>query len=150
MFCASEHAYYAHQSGESMAQKLERLVIGLNKDVTLLDVLGGVKDGLAKEKVTKRFYERFQKEHAAFLGFIQGVVERTDAEWYASLMLNRLMFIYFIQKKGFLDGDDNYLRTKLGQMQARAGKDEFLSFYRYFLLRLFHEGLNRPTACRAR
>ena len=28
-------------------------------------------------------------------------------------MLNRLMFVYFIQKKGFLDGDPDYLRNRL-------------------------------------
>ncbi len=39
--------------------------------------------------------------------------------WYASVMLNRLMFIYFIQKKGFLDGDPNYLRTRSQPAQQR-------------------------------
>src|SRR5581483_4437152 len=29
-------------------------------------------------------------------------------------------------------------------MQARVGQDTFLSFYRHFLLRLFHEGFNQP------
>ena len=28
-------------------------------------------------------------------------------------MLNRMMFVYFVQKQGFLDGDTDYLRTKL-------------------------------------
>jgi hypothetical protein len=59
-------------------------------------------------------------------------------------MLNRLMFIYFIQKKEFLDGDNDYLRNRLRRVQAERGKDKFLSFYRYFLLRLFHEGLGQP------
>ena len=29
-------------------------------------------------------------------------------------------------------------------IQERKGKDKFLTFYRYFLLRLFHEGLGKP------
>src|SRR5207247_4740785 len=57
----------------------------------------------------------------------------------------RLMFVYFIQKKGFLDGDRKYLGTKLLLMQERNGKDKFLSFYRHFLLRLFHEGLGQQS-----
>jgi hypothetical protein len=61
-------------------------------------------------------------------------------------MLNRLMFVYFIQKKGFLDGDENYLANRLAQVQAAAGKDKFHSFYRLFLRRLFHEGLGQPKA----
>ena len=68
-------------------------------------------------------------------------------------MLNRLMFVYFIQKKGFLDGDRDYLRNRLTAGPAASkGKDKFHSFYRYFLLRLFHEGLGqrRPSGRRAR
>lgn len=56
-------------------------------------------------------------------------------------MLNRLMFVYFIQRKGFLDNDTNYLRNRLTVMRETRGDDKFYSFYRHFLLRLFHEGL---------
>ena len=37
-------------------------------------------------------------------------------------MLNRLMFIYFIQKKGFLDGDPDYLRQRAGGEPGDAGR----------------------------
>ena len=70
------------------------------------------------DRVTKRFYDRFKSEHAAFLKFIKGITDQGDHEWYASLMLNRLMFVYFIQKKGFLDGDPDYLRNRLKQRPA--------------------------------
>jgi Eco57I restriction-modification methylase len=98
----------------------------------------------------KKFYDRFQKEHAAFLTFIEGISVQADREWYASLILNRLMFVYFIQKKGllatsgsgYLDGDRDYLSHKLKEVQATY-TGQFYSFYRYFLLRLFHEGLSR-------
>ena len=36
-------------------------------------------------------------------------------------MLNRLMFVYFIQKKGFLDGDRDYLRNRLKRVRRDAG-----------------------------
>ena len=113
-------------------------------------VAARVRQALDAERVTKKFYDRFQKEHASFLTFIAGISAQADCEWYASLMLNRLMFVYFIQKKGLLatsgrgqlDGDPEYLSHKLNIMQARYGSDQFYSFYRYFLLRLFHEGLS--------
>ena len=73
--------------------------------------------GFDVERVTKRFYERFKAEHAAFLKFLQGIPDEGMQRWYASVMLNRLMFIYFIQKKGFLDGDPDYLRTRLAASQ---------------------------------
>jgi hypothetical protein len=37
-----------------------------------------------------------------------------------------------------------YLRNRLKQCQTEWGADTFHSFYRQFLLRLFHEGLGKP------
>ena len=48
-----------------------------------------------------------------------------DQAWYASLMLNRLMFVYFIQRKGFLDDNPNYLAERLHRIQAEAGTGHF-------------------------
>jgi hypothetical protein len=90
--------------------------------------------------VSKRFYDHFKREHTAFLKFVTGITGQGDKEWYTSLLLNRLMFVYFIQKKGFLDGDPHYLRNRLRAVRERKGKGKFYTFYRYFLLALFHEG----------
>ena len=145
------HIYHRGQGGEALAQKLERLAFTLDEeaDLSIVDVSGRARAAFDVEKVTRRFYDRFRKEHGAFLDFIDGVKARADREWYASLMLNRMMFIYFIQKRGFLDGDFDYLRNRLERMQREHGKDRFQTFYRLFLLRLFHEGLSRPAADRA-
>src|SRR5436853_6237745 len=88
--------------------------------------------------VTKRFYARFKVERAAFLTAVQGIPTETERGEYASLMLNRLMFVYFLQYKGLLDGDSRYLSRRLSMVQATEGQD---AFYRHFLLPLFHEGL---------
>jgi len=70
------------------------------------------------ERVTKRFYEEFRKQHAAFLKFITGIPVKEDQEWYASVMLNRLMFIYFMQKKSFMDDDTDYLRNRFERVHT--------------------------------
>jgi hypothetical protein len=134
------------QPGELLAQKLDRLFVSLDEEekLTLVDVTSRVA-GNVDERVTKRFYEEFRKQHAAFLKFITGIPNQGDHEWYASVMLNRLMFLYFVQRKGFLDGDPDYLRNRLRKTKREHGKDKFYNFYRYFLLKLFHGGLNaRP------
>ena len=138
-----EHTYHRSQPGDALLQKLEAIAFTMEEEaqITLLDVTGGARTAFDVEKVTKKFYDQFQKEHAAFLKFITGIPVNADREWYASVMLNRLMFVYFIQRKGFLDGDHDYLRNRLNRLRAEHGKDKFYSFYRYFLLRLFHEGL---------
>jgi hypothetical protein len=146
-----EHIYQQGQSGEALVQKLDRLVFTLDEEggLTIVDVTQRARAAFDVERVTKRFYERFKSEHEAFLGFITGLKNEDDLEWYASVMLNRLMFVYFIQKKGFLDGDRDYLRNRLRRVQREAGPDQFHSFYRYFLLKLFHEGLGQHPRNRA-
>ena len=146
------HLWSRDQPGEALIQKLEQLVFTLDEeeDLTIVDVSGRVRAAFDVEKVTRRFYDRFREEHRAFLDFVEGVAAAADREWYASLMLNRMMFIYFIQKRGFLDGDPDYLRNRLERVrEAAGGAGRFHGFYRLFLLRLFHEGLGRPEAERA-
>ena len=140
-----ETHYYSHQEPELLFQKLKGLFFSIDDEdrIGIVDVKSTVIDqfNTNAERVTKKFYDGFKKEHTAFLEFIKGVTDKVDREWYASLMLNRLMFIYFIQRKGFLDNDKNYLRNRLKTTQEKKGKDKFYSFYRNFLLVLFHKGL---------
>ncbi|OQW98165.1 MAG: hypothetical protein BWK74_05260 [Desulfobacteraceae bacterium A6] len=133
-----EHTFNKTQPGDALIQKLGAIAFSLEEEesLTLLDVTRRARAGFDVERVTKRFYDRFKKEHAEFLKFVTGIAEKTDHEWYASVMLNRLMFVYFIQRKGFLDGDPDYLRNRLARMRREHGQDHFYSFYRYFLLRL--------------
>jgi len=129
--------------GDLLIQRLQELTFRLDEEetLTIVDASSRVRAAFDVERVTKRFYDRFKTEHASFLKSISGIDDSGDREWYASLMLNRLMFVYFIQRKGFLDGDANYLRNRLERCRKEHGKDRFYSFYRCFLLRLFHEGL---------
>ena len=146
------HLFSVDQDGESLSQKLRALFIAFDEEeagVDIVDVTTRAKKAFDVEKVTKKFYQEFDKHRKVFLGFIDGIPVESDREWYASVMLNRLMFAYFIQKKGFLDSNQDYLKAKLKECQAKKGEDKFYSFYRIFLLRLFHEGLgmkklNRP------
>ncbi len=139
-----EHRFQVEKSGERLLQKLAYLHVDFSEEEELshVEVTSRTRRAFDVNKVTKRFYERFRKEHKAFLSFIEGIPVEKDREWYTSVMLNRLMFCYFIQKEGFLDGDPDYLRNRLKAMQEEHGTDHFYSFYRYFLLRLFHEGLD--------
>ena len=107
-----------------------------------------VSKALDVEKVTRRFYDHFRKELTAFGEFIEGSTAQGDRDWYASLMLDRLMFVYFVQKQRFLDEDEDYLRYRLRMVQKQSGNGRFQQFYRLFLLRLFHEGLGQSEAQR--
>ena len=139
-----EHRYDRGQSGESLIQKLETIAFSLEEeeDLTLIAVTGRVRAAFDVERVTRRFYDRFKTEHTQFLNFLEGIPDQEMERWYASVMLNRLMFIYFIQKKGFLNDDIDYLRTKLRESQA-DGADRY---YTDFLCPLFFEGFAKSES----
>ena len=146
-----ELRYDKGQTGTALLQRLRGIEFTLEEEGNLgiIDVTERFQQSLDVERVTNRFYKRFRDELTAFQKFIGGFNSQGDQDWYASLMLNRMMFIYFIQKQGFLDGDEHYLRNRLKKVQEQDGHDRFMRFYRKFLLRLFHEGLGQPEADRS-
>lgn len=149
-----EAEYHIDQDTEGLFQRLKNLVFTVSEEdnITLIDVLNKVRENFAKnsETVTKKFYDEFKKEHEQFMKYIKGIddqiidKENQNKQWYASLMMNRLMFCYFIQKRSFLDNNPNYLSDKLRECQQKHGNDKFFSFYRQFLLVLFHDALGKP------
>jgi hypothetical protein len=140
-----EHRFDAQASGEALIQRISEIAVPLDEEeaFTLTQASTKVRKAFDVDKVTKKFYDQFKTEHGAFQEFITGIASDHELQWYTSLMLNRLMFVYFIQRKGFLDGDIHYLRNRMRKVQELRGKDQFHSFYQYFLVRLFHEGLGK-------
>ena len=151
--------YATADQADFLFSKLAAITFGIDEQTTIIDVRQHVAQAFAvnSEKITKDFYNGFRKQHKDFAAFITGIddniplydskknEQNRNKLWYASVMLNRLMFCYFIQKKGFLNGDVDYLTNRLKQVQAEEGDNHFYrSFYRDFLVSLFHEGLNAP------
>lgn len=139
-----EVEYDIRMNPEKIYERTSGLVFDLDEEgrITIVDVIERVKGSLAtnSEKVTKKFYDHFKNQRKSMIDSIGGISDTLDKEWYASLMLNRLMFCYFIQKRRFLNNDMDYLNHKLQESQ-RKHIDGFFSFYRNFLLVLFHDGL---------
>ncbi len=142
---------YDNANAEVLYQKIDGITFELDEETNIVDLRSKVQTAFAvnSEKITKDFYAGFKIEHKAFVEFISGI-EGTDTavkdrQWYASVMLNRLMFCYFIQKKGFFNDDKDYLKKKLEWVQHERGEGHFFrSFYIGFLRGLFHDGLNTP------
>lgn len=112
--------------------------------VTPLQVRNKIRGNVESSKITKAFYEKFKLEHEKLSGAIIGLP--TDlAPGYSTLLLNRLMFIYFLQKKEFLNRDSQYLQNCLSQIQGLNTSDTFFSFYRDYLLELFFSKLDRKN-----
>ena len=148
----TEIKYNIGQEPERLYQRASGLIFDLDEEenITISDVRIRVDSGFAgnSEKVTKKFYDAFKKQHKAFLSLIEGIESVGDKEWYASIMLNRLMFCYFMQKRRFFNNDQHYLRNKLAEISKQAGNNKFYDFYKVFLKALFHKGLSEPESKR--
>ncbi|MBQ3290194.1 MAG: Eco57I restriction-modification methylase domain-containing protein [Kiritimatiellae bacterium] len=134
-----------------LLEKIHAISFSYSEEPTIIDVVDRVNKAFLVNaaEVTKKFYQGFRKEHDKFVKGILNLADGKDREWYASVMLNRLMFCYFIQKKGFLDGNENYLGDKLKWVKKTRGENKFNSFYRSFLMHLFMDGLDSPAAKRS-
>ncbi len=132
------------RSNELLLQKLTAIAFTLDEEEGL-DITGVVqrlRDNLDRDRLTRRFYDDFKRQKDQFQKFINGISDAGILAHYTSLMLNRLMFCYFLQQKGFLNREENYLRKRLDTVRDTLGKDKFHSFYRSFLKRLFFDGLD--------
>lgn len=107
------------------------------------EVRNRIRGQFESTKVTSDFFKKFKEKHDFLKSEIRGLPDQQTASSYATLILNRLMFVYFLQKKEFLNNDSNYLKNCLNKVQALKGKDKFYSFYRDYLLELFFNRLDR-------
>jgi type I restriction-modification system DNA methylase subunit len=140
-----DHLYVKGQPGDLFLSKLGSLVIDITElehgEPTVVEIAYKLQRGFDVEPVTKKFYKEFQEQHQKFLLFVKGIDNETDRRWYTSVILNRLMFVYFLQRKGFIDNEDlNYLQNKLEQSKQKAENH----FYDEFLKALFFESFAKP------
>lgn len=145
------HEYFRGQPADLFASKLKSMVVELSEldergRISVMDVVRRMETALDVEKTTKRFYAGYKEQHDQLLLQIEGIENERDRRWYASVILNRLMFVWFLQKKFFLNNkDEHYLTHKLQESRQR-GPDRF---YGEFLNALFFEAFAKPEAERS-
>ena len=138
-----QEVFHKGEAAERLLQKLEAVHFSLEEEggITHLDVVGRLRAGFDVEPVTKKFYAQFKAEADALAAFVRGLPATGIAAEYRLVLVNRLMFLYFIQGRGFLNGDRDYLRTLLAKSKA-LGPDRF---YAEFLRPLFFDVLAAPA-----
>lgn len=148
------HEYFKGQPVDLFASKLQAMVVALSEldasgRLPVLEAARRIAAALDVEKTTKKFFAAYQQQHLALLEHIHGIDNERDKRWYASVLLNRLMFVWFLQKKGFLHDQTgsqsfDYLREQLQQSEQRGAN----RFYGEFLAALFFEAFAKPEADR--
>ncbi|MEM5364830.1 DNA methyltransferase [Paraburkholderia azotifigens] len=135
-----EIAWRIGQSAELLRQKLRAIAFTLDEEQTLsvLGVAERLRAEFDRDKVTKKFYSEFDRQRNIFASFIEGIPsEDEDLRWYTAVVIDRLMFLWFLQEKNFLDGKKHYLQERLVSHLANASDE---SFFRHFLCPLFFRG----------
>lgn len=141
-----EYVYTKNQAGERALGKLESMLFefaaGDKHRSGIYELANKLKNALNGASVTKRFYGDFNRLRNDFTEYVRGIDDERERRWYVSLLLNRLIFIYFLQRQAFLDGGElDYLQKKLLYVQKVYGPDQF---YTIFLRLLFFEGFTKP------
>lgn len=146
-----EHHFFKGQPGDLFISKIASMSVDLSElddsgQLPLLEAAKKVQRALDIERVIKKFFRDYDEQRVKFTELISGIPDGRDRRWYASVLLNRLMFIYFLQRKLFIDnGDENYLEKKLIASKVR-GPDRF---YTEFLQALFFEAFAKPEEKRS-
>ena len=107
-----------------------------------------IANAFSVEPVTKEFFEAyreiFEDAKASITGFGNGKADQEDKHLFTQTLFNRLMFVYFLSRKGWLkfEGDTDYLNTLWRSHQSPPGDG---NFYNTRLRPLFFSGLNNSN-----
>ena len=135
------HDFHKEQNGDLFISKIANIHFSIEDEPQIAEIGEKLERAFDTEKVTKRFYEDFKTNHFSFQKYIIGIKRDEDKAWYSSVILNRLMFVWFLQKKGFVDNNVNYLQDKLREYKKKDGG----LFYSSFLKLLFFEGFAKKV-----
>lgn len=103
-------------------------------------------DAFNVEVITKRFYRQYARLFRELVDAVRNdnamIAEFGDVrevEGFVQRLLGRLMFLSFLQKKGWLAGDQAFLTSQFGIVAGQLG-----NYYRDFLVPLFFRALALP------
>ena len=102
-------------------------------------------EALASEGVTPRFFKAFRLVLERLAERLPAPRGRTERHALALTALTRVLFLYFVQAKGWLDGDPRYLIHRFDEGLALRR-----SFHRHVFEPLCFGALNQPTGERSR
>jgi hypothetical protein len=97
-----------------------------------------IADALTVEGLGSRFFSAFEHQLERMADAINDLPGRENRRSLALLQMNRLLFLYFVQSKGWLDGREDFLRNEVDR--CLGGKR---NLHTHLLKPLFFGTLNR-------
>lgn len=169
----TEPKRYTYVLGENESCRTAAIQFSKLQDKASNVTLDDIKEAFSVEKMSKEFFDTYKDHYQDFVQFLTGKrLEKVSGKWeevvkhapnrqlitifnnnekdvrdFCKKLLGRIVFLYFIQKKGWLGVP---LHDKWGN-----GKPDFISrllancrnpsiFYSEYLSKLFFETLNQP------
>ena len=135
--------------GEQLRTATERISLlnleQISPNASPLDIQTRHDEAFDVEAVTQEFFKEYRKTFEKVEGLIQGIGGDESKRLFTQKLFNRLMFIAFIQKKGWLkfQSRTDYLSALWEAYQEEDGISN-KNFYRDRLSHLFFAGLNNP------
>ena len=104
-----------------------------------------VRNAFSVQPVTDAFFRDYKAAYDDAVSLIAANIERVYAEQFTQTLFNRLLFVHFVSRKGWLkfNGDTDYLNALWQDYKASPSST---NFYRERLRTLFFDGLNNPQS----
>src|SRR5436190_1035090 len=99
---------------------------------------------LGRERLTRRFYRALRAEVEALAESLPRGAEVPDRRHVALLYTSRLLFLCFLEAKGWLNGERSFVASRFDECMRVGGR-----FHQRVLLPLFFGTLNTPFSRRA-
>ena len=134
---------YRGQSGRTVVQQIANLWHDyVESGMTMGEA---IRNAFSVQPVTDAFFRDYKAAYDDAVSLIAAYIERVDAEQFTQTLFNRLLFVHFVSRKGWLkfNGDTDYLNALWQDYQASPSKT---NFYRDRLSTLFFDGLNNPQS----
>ena len=157
-FLTRVRSWEGQQHGRIKHQKLsftkEQMTSERGEKNTVLQKLNSLKYGSPEtiqktlydtKKVVKEFYEQFEDLRTDLVGEVAGVPDdRGDAKQrYVQVVLDRMIFLYFIQEKRLLNRNIKYLHEK-HEAVVDADGNVYEEFYHPLFFEMLAEGKQNP------
>ncbi|OYR38633.1 Eco57I restriction-modification methylase domain-containing protein [Halorubrum sp. Hd13] len=157
-FLTRVRSWEGQQHGRIKHQKLsftkEQMTSESGEKNTVLQKLNSIEYGSADaiqdtlydtKQVVKEFYQQFEQLRTDLVQEVSGIPDdRGDAKQrYVQIVLDRMIFLYFIQEKRLLDRNVDYLHEKHRGV-AGDGGDVYDDFYHPLFFDMLAEGKQDP------
>ena len=104
----------------------------------------GIAGALSAEGLGRRFFERFRITLERFAAEVGGPPDAAARRALALVQLTRVLFLYFVQAKGWLDRDEAFLARQVDRCLLHRR-----SLHRHVFQPLFFGTLDRPAPLRS-